>query len=429
MKKCLLGLTLALCGSTLAQTVTVEFWHTFGDAKRKSFIEKKAEEFNKLNPGIKVVPAFKGSYNETLQATVLASRQGNPPALVQVVEVGSQLALDSGVFQPVGNVEKTDYKDYIKPVLNYYTIGGKVNSLPFNSSSPVLYANKQMMDKAGIKTMPNTYSSIVRACEKVKKIAPNMKCITFNLHSWFFEQWMAEQGAQLVNNDNGRKGRATASNLDSSEAKTILTWIKKLNDSGYYTYSGKLEDWDGSDAIFNAQQTAFLITSTADLVNIRDNAKQNGFDVVVGFLPIPDGTKRNGVVIGGASLWITKNISDKVADAARDFALYMTNAQNMVEWHKLTGYYPVRTTSVDLLKKEGWLNSGALQTVAFNQLLRTTPNVATSGALIGSFIPVRKIIEETIQKVLQGKGVDDAAAEGKAAADKEIQSYNKSMGL
>lgn len=227
MKKYLLGLTLALSGSTLAQTVTVEFWHTFGDAKRKGFIEKKAEEFNKLNPGMKVIPAFKGSYNETLQATILASRQGNPPALVQVVEVGSQLALDSGVFQPVGNVERTDYKDYIKPVLNYYTIGGKVNSLPFNSSSPVLYANKQMMDKAGIKTMPNTYSSIVRACEKIKKVAPNMKCITFNLHSWFFEQWMAEQGAQLVNNDNGRKGRATASNLESSEAKTILTWIKK----------------------------------------------------------------------------------------------------------------------------------------------------------------------------------------------------------
>ena len=233
----------------------------------------------------------------------------------------------------------------------------------------------------------------------------------------------------LCNPQAGGRWRALAEVLDSPEAKTILTWIKKLNDSGYYTYTGKLQDRDGSDAIFVSQKAAFNINSTAELTGIRDAAKNSGFDVVVGFLPIPDGTKRNGVVIGGASLWITKNISDKVADAARDFALYMTNAQNMVEWHKLTGYYPVRTTSVNMLKKEGWLNSGALQTVAFNQLLRTTPNVATSGALIGSFIPVRKIIEETIQKVLQGKGVDDAAAEGKAAADKEIQSYNKSMGL
>ena len=127
-------LTLALTGTATAQT-TVEFWHSFGDAKRTGWIQARADEFNKANPGIKVVPSYKGSYNDSLQATILAARQNKAPALVQIFEVGSQLALDSGAFQPVSGIKNVDFSDYIKPVINYYTIGGKVNSLPFNSTA------------------------------------------------------------------------------------------------------------------------------------------------------------------------------------------------------------------------------------------------------------------------------------------------------
>lgn len=148
MKK--LTLTLALLGTASAQTVTVDFWHSFGDAKRAGWIQARADEYNKTHPNVKVVPAYKGGYNDSLQATILAARQGKPPALVQIFEVGSQLALDSGVFQPVSGIKAVDFSDYIKPVINYYTIGGKVNSLPFNSSSPVLYFNKNLMRKAGL---------------------------------------------------------------------------------------------------------------------------------------------------------------------------------------------------------------------------------------------------------------------------------------
>ncbi len=428
-KRLLIALTLALGSSALAEATPVEFWHTFGDAKRKGFIEQKAAEWNAQNPDFKILPVTKGSYNETLQATILAARQNKPPALVQVVEVGSQLALDSGVFQPVGNVETTDYADYIKPVLNYYTIGGKVNSLPFNSSSPVLYANRDLLKKAGLNatSLPVTYKGMLAACEKAKKALPDAKCLTFNLHSWFFEQWMSEQGATLVNNDNGRKARATESNLTSAAAKNIMNFIKTANDRGFYTYTGKFEDWDGSQAIFTGQKSLFLITSTADLGNIKDEAKTAGFELGVGLLPIQDGVKRNGVVIGGASLWITKNIPEKTADAACNFALYLTNTKNMMEWHKLTGYYPVRSSSVAALRKEGWLDSAAPQTVAFRQLLSTTPNTASAGALFGGFIETRRIVEESIQKVLQGQDVDATLKDAKARADKVISDYNASL--
>jgi sn-glycerol 3-phosphate transport system substrate-binding protein len=418
-------LTLALTGTATAQT-TVEFWHSFGDAKRSGWIQARADEFNKANPGVKVVPSYKGSYNDSLQATILAARQGKAPALVQLFEVGSQLALDSGAFQPVSSIKNVDFSDYIKPVINYYTIGGKVNSLPFNSSSPVLYFNQDLMKKAGLnpKTPPTTFGGLLRACQKIEAAQLEATCFGMSLNGWFVEQWMAQQGAALLNNGNGRQGRATAANLDSAAARNIFTFFKTLQTNKYYTYTGKLEDWDGSDAIFTNQKTVFHITSTADIGNIREAAQKNGFNVGVGVLPIADGTKRNGVVIGGASLWITKSVSKPQAMGALDFALYMTNTRNMADWHKLTGYYPVRQSSIDLLRQQGWFTQSPLQLVAFNQLTKTVASPATAGGLNGAAIQTRKIIEEGIQKVLGGQSVDAAMKDTKARVDAALREYN-----
>ena len=423
-------LTLALLGTAAtplasAQT-TVEFWHSFGDAKRSGWIQARADEYNKTQSGVKVVPSYKGSYNDSLQATILAARQGKAPALVQIFEVGSQLALDSGAFQPVSSVKNVDFSDYIKPVINYYTIGGKVNSLPFNSSSPVLYFNEDLMKKAGLnpKQPPTTFGGLLNACQKIEAAKLNANCFGMSLNGWFIEQWMAQQGAPLLNNANGRQGRATATNLDSRAAKNIFTFFKTMQDRGYYTYTGKLQDWDGSDAIFTNQKAVFHITSTADIGNIRDAAKKSGFGVGVGVMPIADGSKRNGVVIGGASLWISKGISKPQAEGALDFALYMTNTQNMADWHKLTGYYPVRQSSIELLRKQGWFTQTPLQLVAFNQLTKTVPGTATAGGLNGAAIQTRKIMEEGVQKVLAGQNVDAALKETKARADAALAEYN-----
>ena len=106
------------------------------------------------------------------------------------------------------------------------------------------------------------------------------------------------------------------------------------------------------------------INSTAGLGNLLDAAEQNTFSMGVGVLPILDGSKRNGVVIGGASLWVAKGASKPEAETALDFALYLTNTANMASWHKLTGYYPV-SSSVDLLRKQGWFSSSPLQIVTF----------------------------------------------------------------
>jgi sn-glycerol 3-phosphate transport system substrate-binding protein len=429
MKKLLIPLLLPLAFAASAQNLTVEFWHTFGDAKRSTWIQDRADEYNKAHPEAKVVPVFKGDSNETFQATVLAARQGNAPALVQVEGVSSQLALDSGVFQPVSSIKDVDFDDYIKPVVSYYTIGSKVNSVPFNSSSPVLYFNKDLMTKAGLdpKNPPTTFGAILKTCAAFDAAKLGVKCVALTPFSWLFEQWMSEQNAQLLNNGNGRQGRATASNIDSAAGRKVFEFYKTLNDSGYLTNTGKLADTVGTNAIFGNQKALMTINSTAGLGNILDAAKQNGFQLGVGVLPIPNGAQRNGVIIGGASLWVAKGVPKAQAEVALDFSLFMTNTANMASWHKLTGYYPVRTSSVNLLRKQGWFLSSPLQVVAFNQLLNTTPNIANAGALSGANIEIRNAIEQGIQKVLSGQEVASVAAAAKQQADAALTEYNKNF--
>ena len=428
MKRIIVLSFMILNSVAAAQAVTVDFWHTFGDAKRSDWIAARADDYTKAHPGVKVVATFKGDSNQTLQSAILAARQNKAPALVQIDGVASQLALDSGAFQPVSSIKPVDFGDYLKPVVSYYTLGGKVNSIPFNSSSPVLYFNKDLMVKAGLdpKNPPTTFGAVIKACAKFDAAKLGVKCMALTPFSWLFEQWMSEQNATLLNNGNGRQGRATASNIDSAAGRKVFQFYKDLQDKGYLTNTGKLADTVGTNAIFSSQKSLMTINSTAGLGNILDASKQNGFQLGVGVLPIPDGSKRNGVSIGGASVWVSKSNKAQM-EAALDFALYMTNTANMASWHKLTGYYPVRTSSVAALRKEGWFSSSPLQIVAFNQLLNTTPNIANAGPLSGATIETRTIIEQGIQKVLGGQSVGDVAAQAQQQVDAALSEYNKNF--
>ncbi len=430
MKRILVILAAALLTVATAQT-TLEFWYGFSDAARSGWINDRIAEFNvqleAQDLDYEVTGERKGSYRETLQAAVLAARQGNPPHLVQLFEVGSQLATDSGIFKPIAEVGGLDTSAYIEPVINYYTIDGDVNSIPFNSSSPILYANQQLMDEAGLDsdTLPTTFGELLDACEAIEGSSVEANCITFPLHSWMFEQWVAEQGAPLVNNGNGRDARATEVLLDSEAAMNVGQFMADLAEGGYYSYTGTLEDWSGSEAIFAGQEAVFFITSTADAGNITTAAAENGFDVKTGLLPIPDGVERNGVVIGGASVWLTDGHPQEELEVARDFALFMTNAENMVSWHKLTGYYPVVNESVEILESEGWFDENPNFAIAFDQLLDTIPNQATAGALLGSFLETRTIIGEALQRIYNGSAsVEDAMTQAKEEADARLAEYN-----
>ncbi len=424
---------------TTAQDDTIEivFSHAFGDENRQQLVADVIAAYEAEHPNVQVTAISNPSYRDTLNGAILAAQQGNAPHIVQVFEVGTQLALDSGIFIPVSSVtdaeQLADLDDVIAPVRNYYTVGDDIWSLPWNSSNPILYYNRDIFEAAGLDpdNPPSTYNEVLATCDVLMEQADALGlqgCIGWNMHSWFVEQWVAEQGALLANNNNGRTARATDVMLDSGAMMNIFNWWKELADNGYYIYTGALEDWNGSDALFTGQQVAMHITSTADLVNINEAAVEAGFQMDTGLLPIPDSAERHGVVVGGASIWLTADHPQEELEAAVDFMIFLGNTQNSVNWHKGTGYFPIRYSSIDQLEAEGWFDQNPFFRTAFDQLTNTVEGYATSGALLGNFLEVRTIIEEAAQSVIDS-GVDplEALTEADARADESLAAYNEAV--
>src|SRR5262249_2432031 len=136
---------------TLAQgnKIAIKFWHAMGNEARQKAIAQLVADFEKANPDIHVTAEFKVSYADTFNATLLVSCQKSAPNIIQLYEVGSQLAIDSGVFVPIGDViddaGKKQLDDVIPTVSNYYSYNGKYNSVPWNTSNPILYYNKDIV--------------------------------------------------------------------------------------------------------------------------------------------------------------------------------------------------------------------------------------------------------------------------------------------
>jgi sn-glycerol 3-phosphate transport system substrate-binding protein len=430
-------------GASLAQeegnAIEIAFWHAMSGA-RIDFIDRMVADFNYTHPGIHVTAEYKGSYRDTLNGTLLAAEQGNAPHVVQIFEVGSQEALDTGIFAPAfelagDNPEILREDDFIPAFASYYSFDGEFYSFPFNSSNAILYYNADMLEAAGV-TMPDPWAGedlsfewmLDVACPAIVDGGVAESCITWPLHTWFFEQWLAEQGAPMVNNDNGRAARADDALLDSQAALNIFSWWNDMYQNGYYVYSGTYEDWAGSRTIFNSGQSAMLISSTSDVTQAQNWAVEGGFTLGTAALPIPAGTERNGAIVGGASLWLTADHPQEELDAALEFALWISNTENAVRWHKGTGYFPIRLSAVDVLEVENWFERNPAYREAFNQLLETKVNTATAGAVMGAFPEVRTIVEEAAESMfVQGVSPEDALATADSAADAAIADYNSTV--
>ncbi len=121
------------------------------------WVNDLAKDFNASQKDYKVVPTFKGSYDESMTAAIAAFRAGNAPHILQVFEVGTATMMASkGAIVPVGKVmkdagEKFDPTAYIPAVAGYYTApNGQMLSFPFNSSTTIFYFNKDAFKAAGL---------------------------------------------------------------------------------------------------------------------------------------------------------------------------------------------------------------------------------------------------------------------------------------
>ncbi len=420
---------LALLISTMvvsAEPVTIQFWHAMSASRMKA-VDVILEGFHAAHPDIKIEPQFTGSYEETLSKAIAAVRSGDAPHIVQVYEVGTQTMLDSGAIVPLFELEKPgeiDWGALIGPILDYYSIDGKLYSMPFNSSTSMLYYNKDIFAKAGLdpNRPPRTFDEVLEMGKKIVESGATPHAISFGWPDWQFEQAHTMHAQFFANNDNGRKGRATEVYFNQEFGVKVLEKWTEWAKAGVFYYGGG--EYKANDA-FLAGQIAMLQQSTSSAGSIANAAQ---FNVGTTFLPSFEGYPRGNSVIGGATLWTMKGHSQAEYDAVWEFYKWIARPDVSVQWHKDTGYFPTSVTAVRELMDEGWFTDQPNFLTAFMQILSGVRRPESQGVLLGNFPEIRQYVITAIEKATSGQmspqeALDEAAKEANRVLKEYAELY------
>lgn len=402
----------------------ISFWHSMGGVNGQA-IDTLVKKFNDENEyGITVKAQYQGEYDDSLNK-LKSSQIGNMGAdLVQVYEIGTRFMIESGWITPMQQMIDADNYDLsqIEPNLAaYYTIDDQLYSMPFNSSTPIMYYNKEMFEKAGITEIPDSLEGIEAIGEKLLNEGGAGQVISLGIYGWFFEQFIGKQGLEYANNGNGRTESATAVAFDENgAAENILTAWKSLYDKGYAPNVGK--GGDAGLADFSAGKSAITLGSTASLKQILQDV--NGkFEVGTAYFPKVKSTDEGGVSIGGASLWALNNNDPKKTRATWEFVKFLISPESQAYWNAQTGYFPVTTAAQEEpVFKENVEKYPQFQT-AIDQLHDSSPEYV--GALLSVFPEARATVESEIENLLNGNvDVEKTVKNMADAINKSIEEYN-----
>ncbi len=421
---------LVLCAARAAAApVALQFWHSMSGEKGE-LLQSIVDRFNAApeNAGkVRVELQFVGTYEEGLNKlrTALLAHRG--PHLVQITDIGTQAMADSGAIVPLQDFVDDDpdfpISKILVPIRRYYEIGGRLQSLPFATSGPILYYNADAFAAAGIRTPPRTFDELKADARKLTDPARKLTGVTWPLHSWFFEELVARQGALLADHENGRAGRATRVDFTSPAARAaVALWAGMVADG---TFANVGRGWDPAEQNFLSGRSAMLLTSTSDVFEVQ---KKASFRVLTAPLPGADAHTPGGTVVGGNSLWILK---DKPADeraAAYRFLKFMASKGSQRAWHVGTGYFPIRGDVIADLEKEGFYARNPAAKTAIDQLRASADVPAAHGALLGVFSEAREYVESALELILAGyKTPDEALSWAQQRTDEALARYERAV--
>ncbi|MCZ2407737.1 MAG: sn-glycerol-3-phosphate ABC transporter substrate-binding protein UgpB [Burkholderiales bacterium] len=401
-----LGAALALLGGTAQAQTEIQWWHSMGGALGE-WVSDLAKEFNASQKDYKIVPTFKGSYDESMTAAIAAFRAGNAPHILQVFEVGTATMMASkGAIVPVGKVMrdggvKFDPGAYVPAVAGYYTApNGQMLSFPFNSSTPVFHYNKDAFKAAGLdpNKPPTTWPEVASAAAKLK--ATGHKCpFTTSWISWTqLESFSAWHNVLFATKNNGFGGLDTRLAFNTPLHLRHIENLANMSKQGLFVYKGR---GNAADATFVSGECAMATGSSALYGNVKRNGK---FDYGIGTLPYyPDvpGAPQN-TVIGGASLWVMSGKKPAEYKGVAQFFAYLSKPEVAAASHQRTGYLPVTKASYELTEKSGFYKQNPGTDVSVEQMIRKTTD-KSRGVRLGNFVQIRTIIDEEMEGVWSGK--------------------------
>ena len=403
---------LALAASALlvplasqAQT-EIQWWHSM-TAVNNQWVNDLAKEFNDGQKAYKIVPTFKGSYDESMTAAIAAFRSGNAPHVLQVFEVGTATMMASkGATVPVGKIMSDaglafDPKAYIPAVAGYYTApNGQMLSFPFNSSTTVFYYNKDAFKKAGLNAekAPATWPEVFAAAKKLKESGHNCP-MTLAWMGWTqLESFSTWHNVEFATKGNGLNGMDARLKVDSPLHVKHIENLSKAAAAGEFVYKGR---GSNAQASFTAGECAMIQTSSGFYGDVSKNAK-----FAYGLAPLPyyadvKGAPQN-TVIGGASLWVMSGKKAEEYKGVAKFFDFLSQTKVQAASHQRTGYLPITMAAYDLTDKSGFYQKNPGTDVAVQQMVRKVTD-KSRGIRLGNYVQIRTIEDEEMEQVWAGK--------------------------
>jgi len=425
------GLT-ACGGPGAGGGVTVEFWHSMTGAANGPKLEKLIADYNALpeNQGkVTVKGVFQGNYDELIAKYKTAAQTGKTPTMAQVYDIGTRFMIDSGTITPMQqfiDAEKYDVSDIQPNIAGYYTIDKKLYSMPFNTSTPVFYYNKDAFTKAGLdpEKPPKTLAEIRTAAEALKKAIPDKAPFTAAIYGWFVEQEIASNGDLYCSPDNGR-GAAQPTQMTWDNANTVefMQWWSQMIKDGLATNVGR--DTQQAQATFSSGASLMTLESTGALGGFVKNAP---FQVGVGYYPKVKPSD-SGPIIGGASIWVMgKGHSDAEQQAAWNFVKYLASPKIQAQWHIATGYFPISKGALNDPDDQAFVAKAPQFKVAVQQMQDTKLTPATQGCAAGVMPQSRKAVEDALEKVLTaGADAQTTLTAGAKDMTQQLVAYNQTV--
>ncbi len=411
---------LAMMAGAVAAETEVHWWHAMGGTNGER-VNKIADDFNASQSAYKVVPTYKGNYTETMTAAIAAFRAGEQPHLVQVFEVGTATMMAAkGAIYPVEQMmadsgEPFDGSAYLPAVVSYYqTPEGQLLSMPFNSSTPVLWYNADALKAAGA-SVPTTWDEMRTTAQAL--VDNGMDCgFSFGWQSWvMIENFSSWHDLEIGTQENGFRGFDTEMTFNNDHVASRLQDIADMQDDKLFVYGGRRGD---SLPLFTNGECGMWMNSSAYYGSIVSQAK---FEFGQTMLPLDTGVADapQNSIIGGATLWALQGHEADEYRGLSQFLTYMSSAEVQAWWHQETGYVPITTAAADLSETQGFYEANPGTDTAIKQLSLNMPTPNSRGLRFGNFVQIRDVINEELEALWAG----DQSAQ--AALDKAVERGNK----
>ncbi|MEL7257679.1 MAG: sn-glycerol-3-phosphate ABC transporter substrate-binding protein UgpB [Pseudomonadota bacterium] len=429
---------LALSGTVLsplaayAQT-EVQFWHAF-TGRLGELVKAQVEEFNASQSDYVVVESHKGNYSETLNAGIAAFRAQEQPHILMVFEVGTATMMSAqGAIKPVYEVmaesgAEFDPDAYIGSVKGYYTTtDGEMLSLPFNSSTPVLWVNRDAFEAAGVDpdTDLSTWQKVDEVLDQLKAGGEECPLVTA-WQSWIhLENFSAYHDVPFASKDNGFAGLDTELMLNGEAQVAHLTAMGEWAKDGKFIYTGRRNE---GGANFRAGECALFTESSAGYAGIKAEAE---FDFDVRPLPYWEGvgSAPQNTIIGGASLWVMEGHEPEEYKGVGAFLSFLSSSDVQASWHQNTGYLPITAAAGEATRLAGFYDENPGTDIAVIQMTAKEPTANSKGLRLGSFDQIRGIIDEELEAIWSGdKSAQEAMDSAKERGDallRRFESANK----